>query len=147
MRRHWKRLGMVVAIAAVALSIVAVAYGATQSQRRTGAAGAAACSSLMGNPEAVEAMQGLRAEHLKDVQAWREQYESTSRSAEARAALRNLREEHWSEMQELLKKFGVTAGKRGGAGRGMMGGAGCGGGCGGSGAQGSGYGMMGGTSY
>ena len=33
MRRHWKTIAMVAVVAAVALSVVAVAYGATQDDR------------------------------------------------------------------------------------------------------------------
>ena len=153
MRRHWKTIALVAVVAAVALSVVAVAYGATRTTTRR-AAGNGACSALMNNPKALKAMQSLRAEHQKDMQAWNEQYGSDPSSAEAQAALQTLREEHWNDMRELFKKLGIKAPAGAGPGGGMMRGAGgCGGACGGAGAsgagsQGTGYGggMMG-TSY
>jgi hypothetical protein len=82
------------------------------------------------------------------MQAWYQQYGTDPSSAAAQAALQQLREEHWSDMQQLFKKYGVKAPARAGQGGGMMGGAGgCGGACGGAGGagQGAGYGggMMG----
>jgi hypothetical protein len=95
----------------------------------------------MGNPKAPEAMQELREEHQKEMQAWAAQYGSDRSSAEARAALQKLRQEHWNDMQQLFKKLGIKAPANAGPGGGMMRGAGgCGGACGGSGATGSGQG-------
>jgi hypothetical protein len=136
----------VVAVAAVALSVVAVAYGATRTSTTRRAAGNGACSALMSNPKAVEAMQALRVEHQEDMQAWNEQYGSDPSGAEAQAALQSLREEHWNDMRDLLKRLGVKVQAGTGPGGGMMRGAGgCGGACGGAGAagpgaQGTGYG-------
>jgi hypothetical protein len=158
MKRHWRTIGIVTAVVVIALSVVAVAYGATRTTRR--AAGNAACGALMSNPKAVKAMQGLRAEHRQEMQAWIDQYGADPSSAEAQAALKALREEHWNDMRDLFKKLGIEAPAGVGPG-GMMGGpGGCGAACGGAGsgagAQGTGYGsgmmgssggMMGGWSY
>ncbi|MGE5229030.1 MAG: hypothetical protein ACM3MJ_04835 [Deltaproteobacteria bacterium] len=143
MRRHWKRIATVAVVAAVALSVVAVAYGATRTQSERQAPGSAACGVLMNDPEALDAMQALRAEHQKEMQAWYGQYGSDPSSADAQAALQKLREEHWSDMRGLFEKFGIDVPDGAGPG-GMMGrGGGCGGGCGGAGAgQGAGYGGM-----
>ena len=136
---------MVAVVAAVALSVVAVAYGATRTQTERRAAGNGACGVLMSDPEALDAMQALRAEHQKERQAWYEQYGSDPSSAEAQAALQKLREEHWNDMRGLFEKLGIEAPDGAGPG-GMMGrGGGCGGGCGGAGTgagQGAGYGGM-----
>jgi hypothetical protein len=122
----------------IALSVVAVAYGATRTTATKRAAGNGACGALMSNPKALKAMQALRTEHRADMKAWYDQYGSDPQGAEAQAALQQLRDEHWNDMQQLFKKFGIKApttqpGQSGG----MMGGAGgCGGACGGSGASG-----------
>ncbi len=148
---------MIATIAAIALSVVAVAYGATRSTVTRRATGNGACGALMSNAKALEAMQDLRAEHQKEVQAWSDQYGSDTSGAEAQTALQKLREEHWNDMRELFEKYGVDAP----AGAGPAGAAPRGGGCGGcggagydAGAQGTGYGasssgggMMGGWSY
>ena len=63
----------------------------------------------MSNPKAVKAMQELRAEHQKEMQAWTEQYGSDPSSAEAQAALQKLRQEHWNDMRGLFKRFGIKA--------------------------------------
>jgi hypothetical protein len=136
---------MVAVVAAVALSLVAVAYGATRTQTERRAAGNGACGVLMNDPEALDAMQALRTEHLKERQAWYKQFGSDPSSAEAQTALQDLREEHWNDMRGLLEKLGVELPEGAGPG-GMMGsGGGCGGGCGAAGAgagQGAGYGGM-----
>jgi hypothetical protein len=154
---------LVVAVAAVALSVVAVAYGATRQSPATGrATRSGACGALMSNPKALKAMQALRVEHQKDVQAWNAQYGANPTSAEAQAALQTLREEHWNDVRDLFRQFGIKVPATVGSG-GMMGGAsagGCGGACGSAGAagagQGTGYGggmmgsgggMMGGSTY
>ncbi len=100
---------MVATIVAIALSVVAVAYGATRSTTTRRAAGSGACGALMSNPKALEAMQDLRAEHQGDMQAWSDRYGADPSSAEAQAALRNLREEHWNDMREVFEKYGVDA--------------------------------------
>ena len=152
MRRHWKTIAVVAAVAAIALSVVAVAYGATRTTTTRRAAGNGACGALMSNPKALKAMQELRAEHQADMQAWYDQYGSDPRAPRRRPRSSSCVEEHWNDMQQLFKKFGIKAPSRPGQGGGMMGGAGgCGGACGGAGAvrhggQGTGYGggMMGG---
>jgi hypothetical protein len=136
---------MAAVVAAVALSVVAVAYGATRTETERRAAGNGACGVLMSDPEALDAVQALRAEHRKERQAWYEQYGSDPSAAEAQAALEELREEHRSDMLGLFEKLGIQVPDAGPGG--MMGrGGGCGGGgCGGAGAcagQGAGYGGM-----
>lgn len=136
MKRHWKT-GIVTAIVvAVALSAVAVAYGAARGSSVRRGAGRAACVAVMSNAEALRAMQVLRTEHRKDMRNWYERYGSNPSSAEARAALETLRQEHRREMRNLFSKYGVTlrsgVGPRGGMGgmmmpRGGRGGAGLGG--------------------
>jgi hypothetical protein len=122
-RGRWKRVALVVAVVAVALSVVAVAYGTTRTSRATGsAARKGACGALMSNPKALKAMQALRAEHQKDMQAWNAQYGSDPTSSEAQAALQKLREGHWNDMRGLFKQFGVKAPAAVGPG-GMMSGA------------------------
>ena len=74
---------MVAVVAAVALSVVAVAYGATRTQTERRAAGNGACGVLMNDPVALDAMQALRAEHQKERQAWYELYGSDPSSAGA----------------------------------------------------------------
>ena len=158
MKRYWRTIAIVTAVVVIALSVVAVAYGATRTTGR--AAGNSACGALMSNPKAVKAMQGLRAEHRQEMQAWIDQYGADPSSAEAQAALTALREEHWNDMRDLFKRLGIKVPAGVGPGR-MMGGPGvCGAACGGAGsgagAQGTGYGsgmmgssggMMGGWSY
>ena len=163
MRGRWKRIALVAAVVAVGLSVVAVAYGVTKTSPATGrAARKGACGALMSIPKALKAMQALRAEHQKDLQAWNAQYGSDPTSAEAQAALQKLREGHWNDMRGLFKQFGIKVPGTVGPG-GMMNGAsarGCGGACGnaggegagqgtgyGGGMMGSGGGMMGGSTY
>ena len=80
------------------------------------------------------------------MQNWSDKYGSDPSSAEAQAALQTLRQEHWNDMRDLFKKYGVTAPQGAGPASGQRSG-GCGGACGGygsgSGTQGTGYGMMG----
>ena len=156
MRRRWKTIAVLTAVALVALTVVAVAYGATRAggatQRGTRSG---ACGALMSNPRALKAMQELRLEHQRDMLAWNAQYGSDPTSAEAQAAVQKLREEHWNDMRTLFKQFGITAPATVGPG-GMMQGAGatgCGGACGSAGGvdsgrgNGVGGGMMGGATY
>jgi hypothetical protein len=146
-RRYGKTIAIVTAVAVIALSVVAVAYGATRTTRR--AAGNSTCGALMSNPKAVKAMQALRAEHQKEMQAWKDKYGADPTSAEALAEHKRLREEHWNDMRGLFKELGLKAPTGPGPGGMMRGSGGCGGACGaaGSGAsaagQGAGYGMMG----
>jgi len=81
-----------------------------------------ACRALMSNPAAWKDMQALRAQHLKDMQAWRKQYGSDPSSAAAQAALAKLRTEHWNDMRALLQKYGAGTGAT--TPGGMMGGSG-----------------------
>ena len=171
MRKNWKMIVVVAVVAAIGLSVVAVASGAAKVKNPF--RGRAACGQLMSNPKAVAAMQALRDEHRGEMQAWYEQYNADPTSVAARAALKALRQEHWNDMKALFKEFGIQVPKGAGPGvcggqGGMMGGNGmmgggnggsgpCGGGGGagcagpgsGAGNQGSGYGggMMGGASY
>ena len=138
-------------VAVLGLSVVAVAWGAGTG--RSGARRAAACRTLMSNPQAAGEMRALRVEHLKDMRAWQGKYGSDPSSAEAQATLQTLRQSHWTDMRALFKKYGIKV--RAGAGAGACGscggmmdaGASCGGVCGcqgdGTGAQGTGAGMMG----
>lgn len=135
---------MVAVVGAVALSVVAVAYGATDGRTERQAPGNGACGPLMDNPDALKAMQELRAEHRAEMQSWYEQYGSNPSSAEARAALQKLRDEHWDDMRDLFGKFGIDVPVGAGPGGMMRGTGGCGGGCAGAGAgAGYGAGMMG----
>ena len=160
MRKSWKTIVLAVMVAAIGLSLVAAAYGATKTTKNAKKRGG--CAALMSNPQAVKDMQALRAEHQKEMQAWWDKYGADPTNAEAQAALKELRLEHREDMRQLFKKYGVTW--RGGAGPGACGGGmmgagagGCGGaagsgGCAGPGSAGGagggcGGGMMGGWSY
>ena len=102
-------------MAAAALSVVGVTYGTTGTSTTAGratagrATGNCACLALMSNDKALKAMQGLRAEHWKDMQAWNAQYGSDHSSTEAQAALQRPRKEHESDTRGLFKKFGIKA--------------------------------------
>jgi hypothetical protein len=155
LRKRWKTIVIAVMVAAIGLSVVAAAYGATKTTRA--GKGRGACGTLMKNPQAVKDMQALRAEHQKEMQAWWDKYGSDPNSAEAQAALKALRTEHWNDMKALFRKYGVELPANAGpgtcgGGNGMMGGGsgGCGGGgcAGGNDTTGTGYGngMMGGGS-
>jgi hypothetical protein len=156
LRKRWKTIVIAVMVAAIGLSVVAAAYGATKTTRA--GKGRGACGTLMKNPQAVKDMQALRAEHQKEMQAWWDKYGSDPNSAEAQAALKALRTEHWNDMKALFRKYGVELPANAGpgtcgGGNGMMGGGsgGCGGGgcAGGNDTTGTGYGngMMGGYAY
>jgi hypothetical protein len=169
-RKHWKMIVIVAAVAVLGMSVVAVASGAAKVKNPF--RGRAACGQLMSNPKAVAAMQALRVEHRQDMQAWYDTYGADPASADAQAALKALRTEHWNDMKALFKEFGIQVpkgtgpgacggqggmmgggGMMGNGGNGPCGGAGGGAGCAGpgsgSGNQGAGYGggMMGGASY
>lgn len=157
MKRHWKTLVVIAAVAAATLSIAAVALGADTAPPVSRGAGGA-CGALMSDPEAVRAMQDLRAEHQQEMQAWFDKYGADPTSEKAQAALRDLRTEHWKDMKALFDKVGIKAPATGGPGRALRGAGGCGGACGGpasgtSGSRGagsmmgSGGGMMGNWSY
>lgn len=141
MRGHWKTVLLVGVVAAIALTVVTVAYGATTKQAARRAHRAGACGALMNNPQALKDMQALRAEHQRDIQAWSEQHGSDPSSAEAQAALQKLRQAHWNDMRDLFTKYGIPAPPGAGTGSGASSG-GCGGSCGGYGSAGTGYGMM-----
>ena len=133
MRRHWKMIVVLAAVGALALTATAVASGAGPATLRQGHGGAA-CGTLMGNPKALKAMQDLRAEHQRDMQAWSDKYGADPGGAEAQAALQALRQEHWNDMRGLFKKLGIKVPEGAGPGGGMMrGSGGCGGACGGAG--------------
>ena len=104
--RQWKTLAVVGVVAVIALSIVAVAYA--QTGTRYGVQRRGVCGALMANPRAIEAMQGLRVEHRKEMRVWRDKYGGDPNSTEAQDALRQLRQEHWNDVRALLKKFGVN---------------------------------------
>ena len=159
--RQWKKLVMVLAVALVGLSVVAVAYAQT-NQRDTKQTRGACRAALTEDPAALKAMQELREEHQKEMLAWRDKYGADPSTAEAREAFSQLREEHWNDMRALLEKYGVDVPDAQGPGMGRgVGGCGGGGGCQGAGfgqgasaGQGAGYGqgagmmgggMMGGT--
>jgi hypothetical protein len=65
------------------------------------------CSRIMGDPAAMQAMQPLHAEHVKDMQAWRDRYGSDPKSTEAKAALATMRREHVREMRAAFQKLGI----------------------------------------
>jgi hypothetical protein len=146
LKRHWKTTLLVGVVAAMTLSVVAVAYGATTKQNVRRAVRGGECGALMSNPQALKDMQALRTEHQEDMRAWADQYGSEPSGAEAQAALQKLRKEHRRDMRDLFKKYGVTALQGSSPGSGQRGG-GCGGACGGagsaSGTQGAVHGMMG----
>ncbi len=135
--RRWKVWMLVVGVTAVAgLLLFTTGAGAATRKAvpRLWGGGGGACRSLMGDPAAIKDMQALRAEHLKDMQAWSQKYGSDPTSSAAQQALAQLRQEHWNDMQQLFKKYGIKAPAAGAAGSvspygpGMMGG-GYGGGC------------------
>ena len=134
--RRWK-IWLLVTGAAVTIGLFLCTTGAGAATRNAVPrlwGGGAACRTLMSNPDAVKAMQALRAEHRLDMQAWWQKYGSDPTSAAAQKAMQQLRQEHWYDMQQLFKKFGVTvpeSGSQGGYGPGMMGSVGRSGGAGG----------------
>jgi opacity protein-like surface antigen len=69
------------------------------------------------NPQAVKALQELRDQQVKDMQAWWSKYGQNPTSAAAQKALTQLRDEHRTELQQLLKKYGLTLGRGSGCGR------------------------------
>jgi hypothetical protein len=159
-KRQWRTIAIVATVAAIALSVVAVAYGATRTSRDQD--GDNACEALAGNAKALDAMRDIRAEHVEEMQAWNDTYGSDPTTAEAQSALQKLRAEHWNDMNELFKRFGVEPSAGAGPGRALRGSGGCGGTCGGAGTgsrcdaqasdrgtgmMSSGDGMMGGWSY
>jgi hypothetical protein len=127
-----------VAVGALVASVVATrADAAGRVQRAFSGRDSTVCGQLVNNPDAFKAMQALRAEHAKDMQAWYDRYGQDPTSTAAQQALQKLREEHLSEMQSLFKKYGSAAprvapspgngwgpgaGGSGGYGGGMMGG-------------------------
>ncbi len=129
--RRWKLWMLVAGVAAVAgLLLFTTGAGAATRKAvpRLWGGGGGACRSLMGDPAAIKDMQALRAEHLKDMQAWSQKYGSDPTSSAAQQALGQLRQEHWNDMQQLFKKYGIAApssgagGSVGTLGPGMMGG-------------------------
>jgi hypothetical protein len=126
-------------IGAVSLVALAAMFGVSRATAATsmhlGSASAESrgtgCNRLMSDPAAVKAMQPLHAEHVKDMQAWRDRYGADPKSAEAKAAFATMRREHVREMRAAFKKLGIkipagtcSVGMMDGAssGTGMMGG-------------------------
>jgi hypothetical protein len=161
-KKNWKPIVILAAVAVVGLSVVAVASGAAKVKNPF--RDRAACGKLMSNPKAAAAMQALRDEHRQEMQEWYKKFGTAPASAEAKAALMTLRKDHWNDMKTLFDKLGIKVPKGVGPGicggqGGMMGdggngscggaGAGCAGPGPGNGDLGAGYGggMMGGGSY
>ena len=69
MKKNWKAIVMVAVVAALGLSVVAAAYGATRSgNTKRARTFSGACAQLFKNPQAVTDMQALRAEHQQAVE-------------------------------------------------------------------------------
>jgi hypothetical protein len=133
-----KRRTLPLVLGAVGLLALAAVFGvsratAATSMHRTSTdnqKGSAGCNRLMSDPAAMQAMQPLHAEHVKDMQAWQAQYGTDPQSTEAQAALKTMRKEHVREMRAAFKKLGIKVPVKacdlsmmGGAdGTGMMGG-------------------------
>lgn len=101
-------IGALVLAAVVAAIGVARAGAMTTHHRDARAAGASAgCQRLMKDPAAMQVMHTLHADHVKDMQAWRDRYSSDPSSAEARQALDSLWREHRAEMKAAFAKAGV----------------------------------------
>lgn len=102
-------LGAVGLVALAAVFGVSRATAATSMHRTsTGAqGGSAGYDRLMSDPAAVKAMQPLHADHVKDMQAWRDRYGADPKGAEAQAALKTMRKEHVREMRAAFKKLGI----------------------------------------
>jgi hypothetical protein len=106
---------LLLVIGAVSIVALAAMFGVSRATASTAmhrvAAGTqgdkSGCSRIMGNPTAMKAMQPLHAEHVKDMQAWRDRYGSDPKSAEAKAALATMRREHVREMRTAFKKLGI----------------------------------------
>ncbi len=151
MKGHWKTLLVAAGVAVMALSVVAVASGATAAPSTQAPAGA--CTALTDDPQALEEREALRGGFEKARAAWRDKYGADVRTDEARAALQEIRDGYWDDMRSLLEKYGVDVpegagpGSRSGQGGGMMGagnGGGNGQGLGHSGGNGQGTGQCGG---
>jgi hypothetical protein len=134
-------IGAVGIMALAAMFGVSRAAASTSMHRVAGAQGdGSGCSRILGDPAAMQAMQPLHAEHVKDMQAWRDRYGSDPRGTEAKAALATMRREHVREMRAVFQKLGIKvparvcnigmmdgangAGMMGGSAAGMMGGSG-----------------------
>jgi hypothetical protein len=106
---------LLLVIGAVSIVALAAVFGVSRATASTSmhrvAAGTqgdkSGCSRIMGNPTAMKAMQPLHAEHVKDMQAWRDRYGSDPKSAEATAALATIRREHVREMRAAFQKLGI----------------------------------------
>ena len=129
-------LGAVALVAATA-ALVAGQAGAASSPHR--GVWKAACTKLMSDPKAHEAMLELHQEHAAEMQAWRDMYGSDPTTPQAVQALADLRKEHRADMGALFQRLGIKVpakwhggGMMDGSGAGMMDGSG---------------GMMGGSSY
>jgi len=109
-----KKYALAIVIGALVLAAVVAAIGVaragamTTHHRDARAAGASAgCQRLMKNPAAMQVMHTLHADHVKDIQAWRDRYGSDPSSPEARQALDSLWREHRAEMKAAFAKAGV----------------------------------------
>ena len=115
MKRHWRLITILAAVAVAGLAVVALASAATTAPGSAGARGA--CAALSDNPEAVAAMAALRADMQEARQAWCEEYGDDRWSDEARAALQQLRATHWDQMRALLEKYDIEVPEGAGPGR------------------------------
>ena len=88
---------------------------AARGSGQSGGPGAGAIGQV--NPEALKALEELRDQHVKDMQAWWSKYGQDPMSAAAQKALTQLRNEHRTELQELLKKYDLQLGRGLGYGR------------------------------
>ena len=107
MRRHWKAIAVLAAVAAVGLSVVAGAWGAgaaTWPYRRAGA-----CRSLMSNPQPLKDMRALRAEHQSDMRRWNAQYGADPQPSRSSGSVAKARQSHWDDMKALFEKYGIKA--------------------------------------
>jgi len=118
-------LGAVAIVAAVGALVVGKAGASANPQR---GASSSACSKLMSDSTANNAMQQLHQEHAAEMQTWRTKYAADPTTSQARQSLADLRKEHVADMRALLHKLGikVSAGlcsgdTMGGSGSGMMG--------------------------
>ena len=65
---------------------------------------------LSGDPAAMQAWLQLRADHLKDMQAWHDTYMADLSLAQAQQALHDLWTEHWNDMQSFMQQYAGATG-------------------------------------
>ena len=143
-----KRWRLPLVLAAVALVAVAGALAvgkASASANPQRGASSSACSKLMSDSTANNAMQQLHREHAVEMQTWRAKYAADPTTPQARQALADLRREHMADMRARFHKLGIrvpaglcSSDMTGGSGSGMMG-------AGSGDMMGSGASMMGGS--